>query len=96
VNNENFEITTPEQFDHLSDREKIVASIAFFRSHLYNRGLPCGPKAIQEKLKDEGIEPIPSTSTIARVLKRKYLTNGRTGYYLEDYPTEEDMIPEPH
>lgn len=89
MNNRVIEVNTVEQFDRLSDREKMVAYITFFRLDLYNNGLPCGPKAIQEKLRDEGIAPIPSTSTIARALRRQCLTNGRTGYYAEDYPTEE-------
>ena len=96
MNNGNLEATTAKQFERLSDREKMVAYITFFRLNLYNNGLPCGPNAIQEKLKDEGVAPIPSTSTIARILKQQCLTNGRTGYYSEDYLKEEDMIREPH
>jgi hypothetical protein len=89
VNNGIVEVKTIEQFDRLSDREKMVAYITFFRLDLYNNGLHCGPKAIQQKLMDEDIAPIPSTSTIARVLKKQCLTNGRTGYYEEEHLTEE-------
>ena len=81
---------TTEEFDLLSDREKTIAQVTFFRLHLYNTGLPCGPKAIQEKLRDEGISPVPSASTIARTLQRQHLTHRRTGYYEEDHPSETD------
>ena len=63
----------------------MIAYITFFRLDLYNWGLPCGPKAIQEKLREENITPVPSISTIARALRSQYLTNGRTGYYDADY-----------
>jgi len=82
--------TTSEQFDRLNDRDKMVAYISFFRLHLYNRGLSCGPKAIREKLGEEAITPIPSISTIARVLRSQYLTNGRTGYYEEDHSMQKE------
>jgi len=78
------EVNSVEEFDQLTEREKMIAYITLFRLHLYNNGLPCGPKAIQQALRDEGIESVPSTSTIARALRRQYLTNGRTGYYEED------------
>jgi hypothetical protein len=86
VNNAIVEVHTAEDFDRLSERQKIVVYIKFFRLYLYNRGLPCGAKAIQEKLREETATPVPSTSTIGRVLKQQCLTNGRTGYYEEDYP----------
>ena len=91
MNNRVIEVNSVEEFDRLSDREKMVVYITFFRLHLYNKGLPCGPKAIQEKLREEGIASIPSTSTIARALSRQCLTNGRTGYYEEDYATEQEV-----
>ena len=89
MNNGNSEVNTAKQFEQLSDREKTVAYITLFRLNLYNNGLPCGSKAIQEKLRDEGITPIPSTATISRALKKQCLTNSRTGNYEEDYLTEE-------
>ena len=84
------EANTTEEFDRLSDREKTITHVTFCRLHLYNTGLPCGPKAIQEKLRDEGISPVPSASTIARILQRQHLTHGRTGYYEEDHPSQAD------
>ena len=66
MNNNVVEVNTVEQFDALSDRDKMVAYITFFRLDLYNSGLPCGSKAIQDKMRKEGITPLPSTSTISR------------------------------
>jgi hypothetical protein len=57
---------------------QIVKSV---RLNLYNRGLPCGPKAIQEKLIVDSIQPLPSLSTIKRILARHGLTHRRTGHY---------------
>ena len=89
MKNRIIEVDTAEDFERLTEREKMIAYITQVRLHLYNRGLPCGPKAIQEKLReDDSTPPPPSTSTIARALKRQYLTHGRTGYYAADYPPE--------
>ena len=64
------------------DIEQIVV---MQRLRLYNHGLPCGAQAIRRKLRIEGVEPLPSVSTIGRILSRNYLTHRRTGYYPEDY-----------
>ena len=77
-------IQTNMSFDELSQSEKLIAYVTHFRLSLYNQGLSCGPRAIHEKLRQEAIRPVPSTSTIARVLRNQHLTNGRTGYYEED------------
>jgi hypothetical protein len=61
--------------------EEIVVTV---RLELYNRGLPCGPKAIRKQMDDEHILHLPSKSTISRILTRKCLTHGRTGWYAED------------
>ena len=82
------EANTAEEFDRLNDPEKAIVQVTFVRLYLHNRGLPCGPRAIQGKLRDEGISAVPSTSTIARALRRQHLTHGRTGYYEEDHPSE--------
>jgi hypothetical protein len=55
------------------------------RLHLYNWGIHCGAKAIHKRLQMEGIRPLPSISTIHRILSRNCLTHRRTGYYPEDY-----------
>jgi hypothetical protein len=60
------------------EMEEIVIMI---RLHLYNRGLPCGAKAIRQQLQDDGEAPIPSVSTINRILRQNSLTHGRTGHY---------------
>ena len=69
-------IYTPEEIEQIVIMERL---------HLYNHGLPCGAQAIRRKLHRKGIEPLPSLSTIGRILSRNYLTHGRTGYYPEDY-----------
>jgi putative transposase len=67
-------------------KKEIEKIVILERLYLYNEGLPCGPKAIRKKLENEINEnQIPSISTIARILKRNYLTHRRTGYYKEDY-----------
>ena len=85
------EIHGVEEFDQLSEREKLIAQITHLRLQLYNAGLPCGPKAIRKELEEEGISPVPSVSTIARALTRQHLTNGRTGYYAQDYAESEEV-----
>jgi len=62
-------------------RLKIMEIVKMVRLNLYNRGLPCGPKAIQEKLSVDSVQPLPSLSTIKRILARQCLTLGRTGHY---------------
>ena len=86
MKNEIIEINTASEFDCLAEHEKMIVYISFFRLNLYDNGVHCGPRAIQNKLLDENLTPVPSISTIARVLKSQCLTNGRTGYYQEDYP----------
>jgi hypothetical protein len=58
--------------------EQIVKSV---RLNLYNQGLFCGAKAIRIELEQENIQPLPSISTINRILNRQGLTHGRTGHY---------------
>ena len=60
------------------EMEEIVIMI---RLHLYNEGLSCGAKAIRQQLEDACETPIPSLSTINRILHRNSLTHGRTGHY---------------
>ena len=79
------EVRSVEKYDQLSEREQLIAQITHVRLQLYNAGNRCGPKAIRQQLQREGISPTPSESTIARALVLQHLTNGRTGYYAEDY-----------
>jgi len=51
------------------------------RLSLYNNGLFCGAQAIAWELEDLGVVPMPSQSTINRILVRNDLTNRRTGRY---------------
>jgi hypothetical protein len=61
-----------------AEMEQIVIMI---RLHLYNRGLPCGAKAIRQQMEEACETPLPSLSTINRILSRNALTHGRTGHY---------------
>jgi hypothetical protein len=57
------------------------------RLRLYHRGRPCGPDAIRHYLTHHGeLAPVPSRSTIHRLLTLYGLTHGRTGWYHEDWP----------
>ena len=58
--------------------EKIVELV---RLDLYNNDLFCGKQAIQWKLIDMEVQPVPSLTTIGRILKRRELTHRRTGRY---------------
>ena len=62
-------------------REEIKEIVKMIRLELYNNGLFCGAKAIKNKMEDDDIEPVPSESTIGRILSRHGLTHGRTGFY---------------
>jgi len=62
--------------------EQIVVMV---RLELYNRELPCDPKALRRRLDErEVLRPLPSERTIARILARNGLTCGRTGWYEGD------------
>jgi hypothetical protein len=67
------------------NRAEIEQIVIMERLHLYNRGIPCGAQAIHRKLDREGVQPLPSLSTIKRILSRNCLTHRRTGYYPEDF-----------
>jgi hypothetical protein len=61
-------------------KQEIEELVVFTRLELYNRDLPCGPKAIRRRLAAI-VKPLPSESTISRILIRRCLTHGRTGCY---------------
>jgi len=65
-------------------RVEIEQIVVLQRLHLYNRGLPCGAKAIRKLLEQEGVRPLPSLCTVKRILSTNCLTYGRTGYYPGD------------
>ena len=62
--------------------EEIVQMV---RLQLYNRGQPCGPRALRQRLDQHySLKPLPSERTIARILAKNQLTHKRTGYYKSD------------
>ncbi len=62
-------------------KAEIEDIVVFIRLSLYNRGLPCGAKAIRQEMEAEDVRPLPSLSTIHRILIRHGLTHGHTGFY---------------
>jgi hypothetical protein len=66
-------------------RSEIEQIVIMFRLDLYNHGFHYGPQAIQNEMKRQAVSPLPSISTIKRILSRNYLTHRRTGYYPEDH-----------
>lgn len=66
--------------------QEIEEIVVMIRLDLYNHGLSCGSKAIRKHMDEEHILPLPSKSTISRILTRKCRTHGRTGWYAEDNP----------
>src|SRR5512139_1890537 len=69
-------LTSP--FRTPAEIEKIVEMV---RLSLYNKGLFCGDQAIQWEMIDMEVQPVPSLSTIGRILRRRELTHCRTGRY---------------
>jgi putative transposase len=73
--------------------EKIVEMV---RLNLYNNDLFCGNQAIQWELIDMEVQPVPSLSTIGRILRRRELTHRRTGRYTpkgKKYPELPALLP---
>jgi hypothetical protein len=68
--------------------EEIEEIVVMVRLELYNRELSCGPKAIRRRLEHEMTRPLPSERTIARILARNALIQGRTGWYEGEEPEE--------
>lgn len=60
---------------------QIEQLVVLERLHLYNRGVPCGARAIRQILEHQEIRPLPSVSSIHRILVRYGLTHRRTGHY---------------
>jgi hypothetical protein len=58
---------------------EIETIVEMVRLGLYNKGLFCGNQAIQWELRDMAVHPVPSLSTIGRILRRRELTHRRTG-----------------
>jgi hypothetical protein len=69
--------------------EQVEAIVVMTRLDLYNRGRPCGAKALRRRLDEhEHLKPLPSERTIGRILARNGLTYGRTGWYRGDDPRD--------
>jgi putative transposase len=61
--------------------QEVVEAVKLARLRLYNQGLFCGAQAVSWELVDLGLSPIPSLSTISRIISREGLTHRRTGRY---------------
>jgi hypothetical protein len=72
---------------------EIERLIAWKRLYLYNRGMPCGARAIRLRLYLLGIQPLPSVRSIHRILSRNRLTHGRTGFYPDSDPATKLLPP---
>ena len=69
--------------------EEIEEIVVMERLDLYNSALPCGAKAIRQRLEDdESVHPVPSARTIGRILARCHLTHARTGWYEGEEPRD--------
>jgi len=64
--------------------QEIEECVTFVRLELYNKAMPCGPKSVQERLKEfYHVKQTPSERIISRILARHGLTHDRTGNYEE-------------
>jgi putative transposase len=73
--------------------ERIVEMV---RLNLYNKGDFSGSQAIQWEMIDMEVQPVPSLSTIGRILRRRELTQRRTGRYIpkgKKYPKLPTLLP---
>ena len=61
--------------------DEVKELIIITRLSRYNRGIPCGSKAIRKELKNLGVRPLPSLSFISKILRKEHLTYRRTGSY---------------
>jgi hypothetical protein len=75
----NLKIT--REIDQEYMKKEIEEIVKMTRLALYNNGLFWGAKAINEKLEEYEINPLPSKSTIGRILSHHGLTHRRTGNY---------------
>ena len=70
--------------------------VEMVRLSLYNKGLFCGDQAIRWELDEMAVRPLPSLSTISRILRRRELTHRRTGRYEpkgKAYPALPALVP---
>ena len=67
--------------EQMFSADEIEEIVIWTRYHLYNNAIPYGAHAIRLILEEEGINPLPSLSTIGRILRRNGLTYRSTGIY---------------
>jgi putative transposase len=68
----------------------IENTVCLTRNKLKNQSLFCGHQAIRWQLEDDGISPLPSESTVKRILNRHGLVSRKKGAYKpkgKKYPT---------
>jgi len=69
-------------YNPMCTRQEIEEIVVFVRLELYNWERPCGPEAIRKRMDTFYlVKPLPSESTIARILAKHCLTHRRTGCY---------------
>jgi putative transposase len=76
--------------------EEVENIVCLTRRHLYNQRTFCGAQAIGWQLEEDGVLPLPSESTIKRILRKNDLTDKRTGRYKpkgKKYPKLPDKKP---
>lgn len=78
--------------------EEVEQTVVTVRLELYNRGLPCGPKALRRRFDEcKVLRTLPSERTIVRILARNGLACGRTGRHegeeSEDMPAKGAIVP---
>lgn len=85
-----YDADNPEWFQDNSRRpltspcrtpDEIEKNICLTRRHLYGQNTFCGSQAILWQMEEDDIAPLPSESTIKRILKKHELTHKRTGRY---------------
>ena len=73
-------VALPRQQPHWTTAV-LEEQVKFVRLELYNQAVFCGAQAIRWRLEELAVEPLPSLSTIGRILLRHDLTDRRTGRY---------------
>jgi hypothetical protein len=65
----------------LRSGKELRECVIFARLELYNQGAPCGADAVRKRLAELEVQPLPSCSTIGKIMTEECLTHGRTGHY---------------
>jgi len=69
----------------IKSKQKIVKIIIFVKWNLYNQMVSSRETAIRGNMKSLDVEPLPSVSTINRILRADYYTHERMGSPPEYY-----------